>query len=111
MIAAKVMQFTGAIIFVLCASDLPHARPADFDEIVSCTPSWTDYQYAFPVRPMGYNRLVTTQSASQAVASYLPIPSEKISMKMPSALRAAVLALAAFAGVTLSSAVRADEGF
>ena len=32
-------------------------------------------------------------------------------MKMPSALRAAMLALAAFAGVTLSSAARADEGF
>jgi lipid-binding SYLF domain-containing protein len=36
---------------------------------------------------------------------------EKISMKMPSALGAAVLALAALAGVTLSSAARADEGF
>jgi lipid-binding SYLF domain-containing protein len=32
-------------------------------------------------------------------------------MKMLSALRAAALALAAFAGVTLSSAARADEGF
>ena len=32
-------------------------------------------------------------------------------MKMPSAIRATVLALAALTGVTLSSAVRADEGF
>src|SRR5258707_11089004 len=32
-------------------------------------------------------------------------------MKMPSAIRAAVLALAALAGVTLSSAAHADEGF
>ena len=32
-------------------------------------------------------------------------------MKMPSAIRATVLAFAAFAGVTLSSAAHADEGF
>jgi lipid-binding SYLF domain-containing protein len=32
-------------------------------------------------------------------------------MKMPSAIRATVLAFAAFAGVTLSSVARADEGF
>src|SRR6266540_2017437 len=32
-------------------------------------------------------------------------------MKMPSAIRAAVLAFAAFAGVALSSAAHADEGF
>src|SRR5207244_12292205 len=32
-------------------------------------------------------------------------------MKMPSAIRATVLAFAALAGVALSSAVRADEGF
>ena len=32
-------------------------------------------------------------------------------MKMPSAIRTTVLAFAAFAGVTLSSAAQADEGF
>jgi lipid-binding SYLF domain-containing protein len=32
-------------------------------------------------------------------------------MKMPSAIRAIVLAVAAFTGVTLSSAAHADEGF
>ena len=32
-------------------------------------------------------------------------------MKMPSAIRATVLAVAAFAGVALSSAAHADEGF
>jgi lipid-binding SYLF domain-containing protein len=57
---------------------------------------------------MGYNQRSRLKSAPQVCS---PIPLEKTYMKMPSALRAAMLALAAFAGVTLSSAARADEGF
>jgi hypothetical protein len=38
-------------------------------------------------------------------------PRETVPMKMPSAIRVALLALAAFAAATLSSASHADEGF
>jgi hypothetical protein len=62
-----------------------------------------------PARSIRYNRPIATQSGSHIPPA--KFSGEKISMKMPSILRAAVLAFAAFAGATLSSAARADEGF
>jgi len=99
------MQFTGAMIFIHpCRNS--HKWPPDFDEIVS---GWARRSAATDFSPLsdGVQSDLTTQFRGAAA----PVPLEKIYMKMPSALRAAVLALAAFAGATLSSAARADEGF
>src|SRR5512147_816954 len=70
-------------------------------------------EYTLPLAPIGYNPIVATQSAPQSPPRHFRFARlpEIRSMKMPSAIRATVLALAALAGVTLSSAARADEGF
>jgi hypothetical protein len=62
-----------------------------------------------PARSIRYNRAIATRSGFAHPACQ--ILRGEISMQMPSVLRAAVLAFAALAGATLSSAAHADEGF
>jgi hypothetical protein len=106
MIVASVMQFTGAMIFIHpCRNS--HKWPPDFDEIVSGRARRSAAMDFSPLSD-GVQSGITTQFRGAAAA---PVLLEKIYMKISSALRAAVLALMVFAGVSLSSAARADEGF
>ncbi len=74
------------------------------------------HEYSLPVRAIGYNpkaRLNPRQElpTGHLLTGRLPTHAREIlPMKMPSAFRAAMIALAAFAGASLSSVARADEG-
>src|SRR5437879_1010335 len=70
-------------------------------------------EYTLHLAPIGYNPIVATQSVPQSPPDTFRFARspEIRSMKMPSAIRATVLAFAALAGVALSSAAHADEGF
>jgi hypothetical protein len=60
------------------------------------------------IRPVGYNHKARLNPPRCACSQQ---PEETPPMKKSSAFRAALLALTAFAAVTLSSAAQADEGF
>jgi lipid-binding SYLF domain-containing protein len=60
------------------------------------------------IASIGYNR----QTAARFVVAALALhPQGNLSMKMSSAIRVTLAALTAFAGATLTSVARADEGF